>query len=466
MSTYYKGTIVSATKKVSNKEAEYVLGLLSSLNSADYGRSEFSSYSYDDFCKLNSDVIRLKRTYFDFKTDIFYEDDRVLAYFKELYLEKRRCAMLNQAFGWQECNDEKVIDFMNAASNRINLSFDKAYKKIIYEKVQDAEGNVYAREIHTGLCFPLYNKKMESKNYYFIIERNNNIVALIGINLIVPNTDKCECIVTDEKVVDYNEVRAYNEQFSNGLFAKHKDAAFRKELDTLYNKNVFSKEPEFKTKEEKEKAEKQQQNKETLMMENIEYMLQKLQAVDEELYNAYQGKYNEIIFGDFTCMNLASLEGELEFHLMMGKTSAEDITKYLESLKIEYLEKVLTGKEMSKDLTIKDIDRFEDIVLKVKDKYSLVTQRRVLKDLAFLYLLEVYENKDLISDYDFSDSYFASNLKTIVIIVKSLINLGVIENNISIEINDEISLENVLDIISKIKFNKTKEDINRLIMSI
>ena len=40
-------------------------------------------------------------------------------------------------------------------------------RKIFFEKVVDTEGNVYAREITTGLLFPLLEECNIEKRYYF-----------------------------------------------------------------------------------------------------------------------------------------------------------------------------------------------------------------------------------------------------------------------------------------------------------
>lgn len=431
---YYKGLIASTSDAIQTKQ--FLLGKII-----------LGDYSYFIIRLANNKRLNLYGGFLN-------KDNKFKSYFFGLEDE------------YQECKNEEIIDYLDELTLKEKIRFQATNKEIIYEKIKDEDGNEYAKELLTGLYFPIYDESMNEKKYYCKkTNLTNSIYVRMNDLIIVPNMDKCESIITEERVADNNEVLSYKEQFNKGSARKKKEVSFRKEIEQLYNKNVFKKELKFK---QEEKVVKQKQNLETTMMENIEYLLQKLSSIDMDLYSEYLNQYNCILSSsDFTYMNLASLEGELEFHLMMGKTNAEDIIKYLENLKIEYLEEFLNDKKMSKDLSIKDIDHLEDIVLKTKDKYSLVTQRKVLKDLAFLYFLEVYQNKDFLNESDFSNSYFVDNLKTILIIIKSLINLGIIKNNVSIEMNDELSLKNVLDIISRIEFNKnTKEDVLKLVMTI
>ena len=431
---YYKGLIASASDAIQTRQ--FLLGKIIP-----------GDYSYIYIRLANNKKLNLYGGFLN-------KDNKFKSYFVRL------------EDVYEECQSKEIIDYLDEITSSEKIYFQAANKEIIYEKIKAEDGNEYAKELLTGLYFPIYDESMNEKKYYCKkTNLTNSIYVRMNNLIIVPNMDKCESIITEERVADNNEVLSYKEQFNKGSARNKKEVSFKKEIEQLYNKNVFKKELKFK---QEEKVVKQKQSLETTMMENIEYLLQKLSSIDMDLYSEYLNQYNCILSNsDFTYMNLASLEGELEFHLMMGKTNAEDIIKYLENLKIEYLEEFLNDKQMSKDLSIKDIDHLEDIVLKTKDKYSLVTQRKVLKDLAFLYFLEVYKNKDFLNESDFDNSYFADNLKTILIIIKSLINLGIINNNVSVEMNDELSLKNILDIISKIEFNKnTKEDVLKLVMTI
>ncbi len=87
--------------------------------------------------------------------------------------------------------------------------------------------------------------------------------------------------------------------------------------------------------------------------------------------------------------------------------------------------------------------------------------------MAFLYLMEVKENIDSIMVDDLEKSYFLMLLKSIVINIQALINLGFIKNDITIQLNRELICLSVYNLIKKLEFNKInneqgKQLINRL----
>ena len=81
--------------------------------------------------------------------------------------------------------------------------------------------------------------------------------------------------------------------------------------------------------------------------------------------------------------------------------------------------------------------------------------------------MEIYENKDIITLEELEDSYFADNLKSIVICIKSLQDIGLIECNYLIELVSELSCSIVFDMIKNIEFSKIKEgQVKELIKSL
>ena len=197
------------------------------------------------------------------------------------------------------------------------------------------------------------------------------------------------------------------------------------------------------------------------MMENIEFLLIKLSKVNNEAYLKYQKEYDDLINGTNDELNikplqvatLAPLEANIEFSLYFNKKDASSILEYLIKTKEEYLKNFLSGNEIKTTLTLDELEKINELFLKAKAEYSPVDQRNILKNLSFLYLMELKENISDIQEEKLKDSYLQDNLKSILICIESLRRVGLIKENMLIDLNSEINLSNILEIISKIEFN-------------
>lgn len=139
----------------------------------------------------------------------------------------------------------------------------------------------------------------------------------------------------------------------------------------------------------------------------------------------------------------------------------------LTNIKKEYLYNFLTGNENKTDLDFKKINKINELFLKVKDKYDYLNQREVIKSLSFLYLMEVYKNRESITLDELKNSYFADNLKTIYLCLKTLKSLDLITCEYFIELYDEITCENIYDMIRNISFKKySNNDVKNLLLRI
>ena len=278
--------------------------------------------------------------------------------------------------------------------------------------------------------------------------------------------EKCVYYVSysPSDVADQNELTIYQNRFTKGIGKKIREQKFSNRITEFYYKNVFNSEM---TPQQNNEVSKQKQSLGTTIMENIEYLLNKLKNVDIDKYNEYNKTYQDALNNqEITFRELTPLEGELEFYLMTGKRNSDNLVTYLENTKINYLEHILNNTKLSPELTIKDIDKYEELFLKVKNKYPLGIQRKALKDLAFIYLMKIYLTIDDISEEELKNSYFVDNLKTILIIIESLRDLSIIKNNIIVDLDNDINLNNLLNIIRKIEFNKSKEKVTTLIRKI
>ena len=140
--------------------------------------------------------------------------------------------------------------------------------------------------------------------------------------------------------------------------------------------------------------------------------------------------------------------------MFLEKRGTDDIVKYLEELKVEYLNNFLTDNKITTKISIDDLDKINELFLKTKDEYDLVKQRKIIKDISFIYLLEVKENIDNIDINKLKNGYFSSNIKSVILSLNALSELGFIKKDLIIDLNTDLSVENILEIIKRIEFNK------------
>ena len=77
-------------------------------------------------------------------------------------------------------------------------------------------------------------------------------------------------------------------------------------------------------------------------------------------------------------------------------------------------------------------------------------------DLGYIYLIEIYKNKDKLDLYDLEHSYFSYLYKTIVLCILGLKKEGLID--IDINLSNDIGIEEVFNYIKNMKIkNKVKE---------
>ena len=266
-------------------------------------------------------------------------------------------------------------------------------------------------------------------------------------------------IITQMEYANQNEVDEYLNMFKTGIFKEKRKLKYLEFLNNLFNTNIFKENFKLEEKEEKKEVIREKQSSGTLIMEDIEYLLSSLKINNNELYMFYRNKYEELLKeSNLNYQMLAIFLGELEASLLFKKEGIEDIMVFFNDLKKEYLFNCLNQESKKTDLTFEKINKMNELFLKIKDKYSLVNQRKVIKDLAFLYIMEVYENKDTITLEELENSYFKDNLKSIIICLKGLSEIGLINLNYSFDLVEDLNCGLVLDIIKNIKFNKLPEE--------
>ena len=365
---------------------------------------------------------------------------------------------------------QEVLDSFNDyfASKILNIYYEIISTidfDIVYEIVKDKSGNLYGKELYTGLLFPILLKS----NYfidYEIIKREDTDRKFYLKGTAKVNFDslyKCDIFITGNQVANQNEVDEYQNKFNKGFRKEKKKKEHIYFIKYLYNKNVFKE--DFTLVDDKKEIkvkELEKENIETSLMEEIEYNLINLKSIDNNLYNEYRSKYEKLLNSFINKENLALLLGEIEFSLIFRKQSVDNILEIIRDLKHEYLDNFINKENKKTDLNLKKLDKINELFLKVKDKYDYKSQRDVLNNLSFLYLMEVIENIDTLDINDLNNSYFKTHLKSIIIWIKLLIDYDIIKCSYIISLRDEINIDIVIDIIKNIKFNNNDDKIKKI----
>lgn len=345
------------------------------------------------------------------------------------------------------------FDILKMPNFKIKYSKSAFDIPIIYEKIFAEDGYEYGKEIHSNLIFPI-GKKVSP--IYQLMNEVSGIYLKVTYRFSFPSLDKCECIISDDSIANQNEVDEYLNMFT-GMFKNKKKTKHFAKVTEFYKANAFNREIKFTEPKPKFILE---QSLETKLMEDIELMLEKVKKYNINNYKKFCAEYENLLSGNKSPVNslcssaLGILLGKIEASLFLEKRGTDDIVKYLEELKVEYLNNFLTDNKITTKISIDDLDKINELFLKTKDEYDLVKQRKIIKDISFIYLLEVKENIDNIDINKLKNGYFSSNIKSVILSLNALSELGFIEKDLIIDLNTDLSVENVLEIIKRIEFNK------------
>lgn len=382
-----------------------------------------------------------------------------------------------------EITDPEIIVILDREYKSLVHDYDgiSSRDEIIYEKVSDEEGNIYGREILTGSLFPIASDtSIDFKEYE--IERNyrsiNGIVMTLTItqNFKHRNYARLETILVDNEVATPKEIEEYKTRFDTGFRREKKKEAFLKRIRENSNTNTLIEEVEVSVikPKKKEKRQRETQDNITKVMESIEYLIRKLKKIDPTKAKEFNKKYelalNEediLSKNNISLATLINLEASLEFELMFTKGKNTTLTGKLEELKKEYLTYFVTDSKAKTKITLDDLDKLMELFLKTKDNYSLIEQRKILRNFASVYMLEVKENESEVTLKRLEDSYFEDLKKSIMICIDALIENGFVESNMIAELSKEETTEEVLNLIRSLEFNKlSKEQVKELKLSI
>lgn len=443
---YYKGFIVSNDyiEKFNYRE------IFGYTHTEDFGTHFYSSFEGKMYRKVLNKNIRILN---NIMVDILKKSS-----LKSYIEDKELIKALNNIYNIQIGEKYQEI-------NKTNQSTGSA-TYILYEIVKDKNGNIYGKELYTKKIFPILtdlNKKIiyeiechrQDDYYYYYL---NIIPSIQTLGLL-----QCYNLIVSHTLANKNEVDAYLKKYSEmGFFKKifnQKEKTKHFELILkLSNENIFKEDIFLEEAEKKTEIIKVNQSVETILMEEIEYNLLKLNNIDKELYMFYKNKYEELLNGVIRKEDLTQISGEIEYYLLFKKRNILDILDIINNLKKEYLENFISNCGNKTNLDFKKLDKINELFLKVKDKYDIKNQREVLKNLAFLYLLEAYENIDVITEKDLENSYFVIYLKSIVVWISLFLDENIIECDYLISLREELNVKIVLDLIKNIRFREIESD--------
>ena len=382
-----------------------------------------------------------------------------------------------------EIRDPEIIAILDREYKELVHDYDgiSSRDEIIYEKVSDEEGNIYGREILTGSLFPIASDtSIDVKEYE--VEKNKAWSNEIDFTLTITqnfkhrNYARLETILVDNEVASPNEIEEYKTRFDTGFRHEKKKEEFLRRIRENSNTNTLIDEVEVSVikPKKKEKKQRETQDNTTKVMESIEYLIRKLKKINPEKAKEFNEKYEAALNEEdilskrsISLATLISIEASLEFELMFTKGENTTLTGKLEELKKEYLTYFVTDSKAKTKITLDDLDKLMELFLKTKDNYSLIEQRKILRNFASVYMFEVKENESEVTLKRLEDSYFEDLKKSIMICIDALIENGFVESNMIAELSKEETTEEVLNLIRSLEFNKlSKEQVKELKLSI
>lgn len=302
----------------------------------------------------------------------------------------------------------------------LSLTFpDNAISKeqIIFEVVKSENNSLYAKEVSTGLLFPIKNNNLCITNMKI---RGTGLVSNIGI--CVDEMNAIESIITTYSPASIDDINRY-----------HLGGPY---IYELYNKNSFKKEVKI-VKEE------QTLENEMIVSNRILNLLSILYTIDKEKHETFLKKYNDILKND-NSVNLKAdklellikLENDIKCYIVFYKDEKDNYA-FLGNEETYFMN---SNNEKNSFLTCSQLDDMFNLYLDNQNKFTLEDQNKILNKFARLYFYSImYLNESV-----FSNSIIASR---IVLYSKYLFD----NNKTNRYIEDE---NDIVGEIKKIKFVK------------
>ena len=365
-------------------------------------------------------------------------------------------------YSFNRRNAEGTLTINNPDIFTLFYQISSTSKELIFEIVEDINGNFYGKELITNCLFPI----VSTNNFNCLLKwtLKNNLVSIENckITLTNPNLKETTRYLLDIpehqnslKPANQNEVTDYLNQFKKGFRHDHKLIKFQEQMQKLANQNIYSQEIALK---KPKIIQKLKPSQETIIMENIEFLLLKLKKENSTSYELLNQEYQNILNSANTLtttplvlQTLISLEAKIESCFFNQKRNIISLLDYINKLVLEYLNQKETK------LTFQDIFKLNDLFIKQKGEYSLVNQRLFQRNISILYFFELYEQKDNLDIEELNNTYIVDNLKTIIIVINTFQEENILTYDYYLDLNN-ISLDSVINLIKSIKFTKNSTD--------
>lgn len=367
---YYKGYVVNSD----DVKGYYKIGR--NINTPRYSEftTEFSNRTdANDIALIRSSLGKL-RSFYSSYNEVVIEDEQLIALLRKIKV----FIDFDNIFEYSSFNDFDDID---------------GYE-IIYTKVVDSEGRVFAREIKTGAVFPILNDSSFKNTYYLttydnISEENyDNMYALemeidIKDNFIL----RADNIVVFEDVANRNEVEDYLESFE----PEYGPDTDEETIINDANSNVFA--GPIEEKEEKNLS----LSEENICIGQIKYYLSYLKTLDQNEYERYSGHLEYLINGfedkdlntPITINDFRNILSRVKFLCLFNENLKNGITTSL--LKIEDDSVKRTTGSDAREFSITKLDHLYELFLSNKDSLSLKEQYLILHEFTRCYVLKIKE---------------------------------------------------------------------------
>lgn len=364
--------------------------------------------------------------------------------------------ILNDSFkNGTKINDKKTINIIGKSNLVFNNYANYRVSTIIYELVQDKNGNLYGKELITGLLFPIQNNC--EFNYYYFYNDNYGYKTFREERIYTDeNLARFKYILTNDDVASITQVNEYKK-----FKSKRKYLKFTKNITDIFNENVFKNEII-----EKQEKQFEKQNETTKLMEEIEFILELLKRYNIDNYDKIVLEYEKIKTGanntlvstDPSNKDLSKFLANVKLMLLMKEQNKDDLSQYLSDVILKYFNKMQVNGLNNEDFSIKDIDLLVEMFLINKDNYSTIEQRKILIKFSMLHLFVIKANIDKINIEDLKESYFSNNIKTIALCIFQLSDEGIINNTINFNSINDMNVEKIIQIIKLLEFNKVNND--------
>lgn len=337
------------------------------------------------------------------------------------------------AFPYECLNDHKLEQFNNMLSGNLSFGneviaiYNNGHVKIMFEKIVRDDGIVYAKEIETGLIFPIgYKKYRKAKN----VKKTSDGIRINNISFEFPGMNRVEAFISaGYRVAGYDEAENY---LKNSLGSSI--------TENYYKKNVFD--GEFKEKKEKETI-----CEELACISDIKYYLTILKEKDEELYKSRKESFDSML-ENFDVEKANSSVGLPKVLKFKNRIIFDILFRMNDSNSNELMKKINDFLNGSKNIDFDYTDYLCEIFLQFQNDIDKKSALNILYDFAMTYLLCVLSND--IDNEKIYTSHMSDLLSLIITASHELASMGVIENGINLELND-ITIENVVTQINKIK---------------